>query len=120
MFLKKVPKFLSLAALMQDATVSNFCSLGYRHKTGISARDGVSQKNEVNIFIAIMLFVPLCYYSVMKNIKKFGSECTDLEESLFWVGVGKNRDPMGAQRGLWHGYKNDALSPRCKMYFREN
>lgn len=90
----------------------------WTYKTGISPSDSVSQKNEANIFITGMHFSPLLLQHYEKH--RDWAWNTEILRSLSWAGAGKKKDPMGPQRGLWHGYKNNALSPRCKMYFREN
>lgn len=87
-----VPKFMSLAALMQDPIVSNLCSHGCEIiKQGFHPVM-VSPKRMKSVFSSWACVFSLYYYSVMKNTQKLASEYRDLKESLFWVGAGKKRD----------------------------
>lgn len=109
-----------LAALMQDPTVSNLCSLSCE-----PIRQGfypvlASPKRMKLISSSLECIFPFYYYSVMKNTERLGSEYRDLKEGLFWAGAGKKRDLMGSQRDFGIGTKIMRFHLDAKMFFTKN
>lgn len=98
MFLKKVPQFMSLAALMQDPTVSNLFSLGCELTKQGFHPVAVSPKRMKSIFSSLACIFPFII-SVKKTTQILGSEHRNLKESLFWAGTVKKKGIPWEPRG---------------------